>query len=281
MSPANSAGAGWHPDAVALLGCPVCGAELDVMERSLLCGTGHNFDIARYGYASLLTGAATKVLGDTAEMLAARDAFQQAGHFAPIADAVTDAVLDTAVDTAAARIAEVGAGTGYYLAEILNAIPDAVAVGLDIAKPAARRCAKAHPRAIAVIADTWRGIPIQTGVLTHVLSIFAPRNASETHRVLVEDGTFIVVTPTPRHLAELVGPLGMVSVDADKPRRLADSPTTGFDRLDRTTVEYRMPLTHDDIEHVVAMGPSAFHHTALERAARIATLPPSWTSPRQ
>lgn len=236
-----------------------------------MCGQGHNFDIARHGYVSLLTGAATKIVGDTADMLAARDAFQQAGHFAPIAEAVAAAVTEGGAESA--RIAEVGAGTGYYLAGVLDAAPDAVGVGLDIAKPAARRCAKAHPRAISVVADAWRGIPIRTGVLSHVLSIFAPRNADEVHRVLAKDGTFVVVTPTPRHLTELVDRLGMVGVDADKPRRLAESLSTQFERLDRTAVEYEMTLDHGDVESVVGMGPSAFHLAPHQRADRIAALP--------
>ncbi len=56
-------------------------------ERSLRCGAGHSFDIAKQGYITLLTGASTKMTGDTADMLDARAAFQGGGHFAPIADA--------------------------------------------------------------------------------------------------------------------------------------------------------------------------------------------------
>lgn len=254
--------------AADLLGCPNCGSALELLERSLLCLQGHSFDVARQGYVSLLTGAATKMVGDSADMLAARTAFQDQGFYDPIAAAVTDLVAPDA-----AVVVEVGAGTGYYLARVLTARPDAIGVGLDVAKPAARRCAKAHPRAAAVVADVWQQLPLRTGVVDHVLSIFAPRNPAEVRRVLDADGSFIVVTPTARHLGELVERLGMVSVDEDKPRRLAESLAGRFVMADRSRVEYPMALTHPDVEALVAMGPSAHHLTAAHRADRIAALP--------
>ena len=54
---------------VDLLACPECEADLEIVERTLLCAAGHSFDIARQGYVSLLTGASTKMTGDTSEMV--------------------------------------------------------------------------------------------------------------------------------------------------------------------------------------------------------------------
>lgn len=309
-----------------LLSCPECGQDLRAQSRSLRCAHGHTFDIARQGYVSLLTGASTKMTGDTSAMLDARAAFQQAGHFTPIAAALSRTVtaepLPPAIPaprapnpradrigragsaltgTSAARVAasllkdrpgqpdaapdspeqhsfadapailEIGAGTGYYSSAVLEAAPGTRAITLDVAKPAVRRSARAHPRAAAVLADAWRGLPLRDRALAVVLSVFAPRNADEVARVLVPGGRFLVVTPTPRHLAELIGPLDMVSVDAAKDDRLAESLGARFELLDRTLVEYSMSLTHTDIANVAAMGPSAFH-AAEQRADRIAAL---------
>ncbi|MRH91173.1 methyltransferase domain-containing protein [Nocardia sp. SYP-A9097] len=250
-----------------LLSCPECGQDLTARERSLRCPRGHSFDIAKQGYVSLLTGASTKMTGDTPDMLDARAAFQQADHFRPIATAIT-----RAVPASANAVLEIGAGTGYYLAAVLDAVSRARGIALDVSKPAARRSARAHDRAGAVLADAWRGLPLRDAAVDTVLSIFAPRNAEEVARVLAADGRFIVVTPTPRHLAELIEPLGMVSVDAAKEDRLAGSLGDRFELLDRTPAEYRMSLTHIDIANVSAMGPSAFH-AAQQRAERIAALP--------
>lgn len=211
--------------------------------------------------------------GDTADMLDARAAFQGAGHFAPIAAAIAHA-FDAPTDarTAADAVLEIGAGTGYYLADVLDACPRRFGIALDVAKPAARRAARAHPRAASVLADAWRGLPLRDGTLTGVLSVFAPRNPAEVARVLAPGGRFVVVTPTARHLGELIGPLGMVRVDPDKDRRLADALAGTFTRTTHTLVEFPMKLSRTDVTNVVAMGPSAFHGTPADDP-RIAALP--------
>ncbi|QXN95992.1 methyltransferase type 11 [Nocardia iowensis] len=244
-----------------LLACPECALGLEPHARVLRCGHGHSFDIAKQGYVSLLTGASTKMTGDTAAMLDARAAFQGGGHFAPIAAAVAEAVGSDA--HASDTVLEVGAGTGYYLAGALDAAPSTLGIALDVAKPAARRCARAHPRAASVLADAWSGLPVRDGTLRAVLSVFAPRNPAEVARVLAENGRFVVATPTERHLAELVGPLGMVTVDPDKDRRLDTAMSGHFVAVDRVLVEYPMKLTKGDVANVVGMGPSA-HHVGTE-----------------
>lgn len=336
-----------------LLACPECARPLTSEARTLRCPAGHTFDLAKQGYVSLLTGAATKMTGDTPAMLDARAAFQSAGHFAPLADAITRTLTTTLttesagpsaepsvhrtsrgraesgsaarespaagpvggvpavratgiarpggalVAASAARLAtallaarrseddasarggghrgdtavlEIGAGTGYYLAAVLDSLPRARGIALDVSKAAARRAARAHVRAGAVLADAWRGLPVRDGAVDAVVCVFAPRNAGEVARVLRRGGVFVVVTPTPRHLGEIVGPLGMVSVDAAKQDRLAESLGERFEAVEQVAVEYSMSLTHADIANVAGMGPSA-HHAARERADRIAALP--------
>lgn len=240
----------------------------------LRCEHGHSFDIARQGYVSLLTGAATKMSGDTAAMLDARAAFQGAGYFTPIAETIAAAAAAGHTPGATEVIADIGAGTGYYLARVLDTIPDARGIAFDIAKPAGRRCARVHPRAAAVVADAWRGLPVRDHSLTTAMSVFAPRNPDALARALTATGRYVVVTPTTRHLAELIAPVGMVTVDPDKDRRLAEALAGRFTLLDTTTVEYPMVLPRADIANVVAMGPSAHHGAAA--GERIAGLPDTY-----
>ncbi|MEU4836620.1 putative RNA methyltransferase [Nocardia testacea] len=272
MSPARQVAEQSALAAVAeVLSCPECDRGLSCAPGTLRCARGHSFDIARQGYISLLTGAATKLTGDTAAMLDARAAFQGTGNFAPIADAVAAAVLAGRDSGTGGFIADIGAGTGYYLARVLDAVPAAHGIALDIAKPAGRRCARAHPRAAAVVADAWRGLPIRAHSLTTALSVFAPRNPAAVARTLVPGGRYIVVTPTDRHLAELIDPVGMVTVDPEKDRRLAEAMTGRFIRTDHRNVDYAMTLSRADIANLVAMGPSAHH--AEDATTRIARLP--------
>jgi 23S rRNA (guanine745-N1)-methyltransferase len=92
-----------------------------------------------------------------------------------------------------------------------------------------------------------------------VVNVFAPRNGRELARVLSPDGTLIVVTPTPRHLKQLVPALGMLGIDPDKQARVRATLSPHLEAIDRLTVEFDMTLTHRDVQALVAMGPSARH----------------------
>ncbi|QMU72100.1 putative RNA methyltransferase [Streptacidiphilus sp. P02-A3a] len=258
------------PDIVEYLVCPHCGQPLALTDGGgpLHCPDRHTFDVARQGYANLLPGGAHTGTGDTAAMVAAREAFLGAGHYAPIAAALARAVPD-----AAETVVDLGAGTGYYLAAVLDARPRAQGLALDISKFALRRAARAHPRTGAVVCDAWRPLPLRDAAASVVLNVFAPRNGPEIRRVLRPGGTLLVVSPTSRHLAELVGALGLLAVDARKQQRLAAAlgPHLGFQGDSETT--FPMELDHAAVRTVVDMGPSAWHTDAAELDRRIARLP--------
>ncbi|MBB5436031.1 methyltransferase domain-containing protein [Nocardiopsis composta] len=261
------------PESVlAALACPHCGAGVGPAGNALACDAGHSFDVAKEGYAGLLTGARPVGTADTAEMVRARQEFQEAGHFDPLADRLAEAAAG-ALGGTGGLVADVGAGTGYYLTRVLDAAPAATGLALDLSKYALRRAAKAHPRSGAVACDAWRGLPLRDGAAALLLNVFAPRDAAEFHRVLRPGGALLVVTPGPGHLGELVAALGMVSVDARKEERLESALSAHFTRDRAEELEYRMLLPHPAADTAAAMGPSAHHLAAEERAARLAALP--------
>jgi 23S rRNA (guanine745-N1)-methyltransferase len=247
------------------------------MHRSggaLRCGRGHSYDIAREGYANLLPGGAGSSTADTAEMVAARVAFLASGHFEPIADAVASAAAAVlAAGVPGCCVLEAGAGTGYYLARMLERAPGRAGLALDLSKHAARRSARAHPRIGAVVADTWARLPVRTGAAAVVLDVFAPRNGAEFSRVLAPGGALVVVTPTARHLRELVDALGLLTVDEDKESRTEESLSSDFVRVGSAPVEAEMLLDHEQAAALVAMGPSSRHVEHAELETLIAGLP--------
>ncbi|MEU3169010.1 putative RNA methyltransferase [Streptosporangium sp. NPDC006930] len=255
-------------DVVEHLACPVCRGSLELEERVLRCALGHGFDVARQGYVSLLTGSRVPGTADSAAMVAARDAFLGAGHYAPLTEAVA-----AACRTGAKVVADAGAGTGHYLARALDGLPGAAGVALDVSKHAIRRAARAHARVGAVVADVWRPLPLQDGTIDVLLNVFAPRNGAEFARVLKGDGELVVVTPTPRHLAPLVERLGLLSVDDSKERRVTESLNEHFVETDRSLLAFEMRLGHDAVEAVVGMGPSAWHTDTEVMRGRIGGLP--------
>jgi 23S rRNA (guanine745-N1)-methyltransferase len=279
---------GFPPVAVPLLRCPVCGEDLSLGERSMHCLSGHSYDVARQGYVNLLPGNARPGTADTAEMVAAREAFLAAGHFLGLREFVCRAAVDDAAagggraadmtaggaTAGSGCIMEIGAGTGYYLAGVLDRLPGQEGLALDISKYAARRAARAHERIAAVVCDAWRALPVADACVSLLLDVFAPRNPSEFARVLRPDGVLLVVTPSPRHLCELVTGLGLVTVDARKPERLERAFGEGFVLDRRCNYEERLRLSPEEAATLVAMGPTARHLTPAEIGARLQAVGP-------
>jgi len=262
-----------RPDIVSALVCPVCRQTLAEAAGALLCENGHTFDLARQGYVNLLAGGAQTGTADTPGMVAARATFLERGHYAPVADVLAEAAAQAVAPGASGLVLDVGGGTGYYLAAVLDRLPGRTGLVLDISKHAARRAARTHERASAVVCDAWGALPVGDGAAALVLSVFAPRNAPEFARVLGPGGALVTVTPTARHLTELVGALGLVSVDARKDERLADSLGEAFERVGSETVERPLALSRDDVLAAVGMGPSARHVTATALEEGVASLP--------
>ncbi|SDN44116.1 23S rRNA m(1)G-748 methyltransferase [Klenkia soli] len=258
------------PRAVALLACPVCGAGLAPDGAGLRCTAGHAFDRARQGHVTLLPPSGSPHDGDSAQMVADRVAFLAAGHYAGITATLADAVL---ADGPPRTVLDLGGGTGAHLAGVLDRAPDAVGVALDVSRYAARRAARAHPRAMAVVADTWAGIPVRDASVDRVLVVFAPRNGPETARVLHPAGRLVVVTPAAEHLGELVGPLGLLSVDPDKAGRLAGALEPHLVPVAAVTHRQVLSLGRDAVRVLVGMGPHARHLGEGALAAALAALP--------
>ncbi|TDD50472.1 methyltransferase type 11 [Kribbella antibiotica] len=256
---------------VAVLRCPVCSDALALTGQTARCAQGHAYDLAKQGYLNLLPSASKGIEGDSAGMIGARTVFLGAGHYAPIRDALILRAAEYLQPDSNELVVEVGAGTGYYLVGVAGRSRRGLA--LDVSRYAARRAAKVDPLIGSVVCDAWRELPVVDGAAQVVLNVFAPRNAAEMGRILAPGGVLLVVTPNPQHLAELVGVLGMVSVDDDKERRLQDTLGGTFVETGRELIEEPMRLDRAAVEQLVLMTPSARHIPPYELADRIAVLP--------
>ncbi|MFJ6577032.1 methyltransferase domain-containing protein [Streptomyces sp. NPDC091368] len=241
-----------------LLRCPACRTRrLHLDHAALRCPRGHTFDIARHGYAGLLTGTRA-TSGDDAAMVLARDRFLSTGSYAPIREVGARLAAEGLPERA--TVVDVGCGTGYYLAGVLDQLSGARGLGLDTSVRALRLAARAHDRAAAVAWDVFRPFPLADRTADVVLDVFAPRNPAEFHRVLRPSGRLIVVRPTGRHLAELRDQVAaMVTIDPDKEQRLHRALSPFFEAVVTEQVEYTATLSRPEVLDLVAMTPSARH----------------------
>ncbi|MCR6484643.1 rRNA (guanine-N1)-methyltransferase [Amycolatopsis sp. OK19-0408] len=202
---------------------------------------------------------------DTAPMVAARADFLAAGAYRPLAEELARVCAESE-----GLVIDAGAGTGYYLAHILDAAPAATGLALDVSAVALRRAARAHPRLGAAVWNLWERWPLGDEVASTVVNVFAPRNGPEFHRVLRPGGLLAVASPAPDHLREL-GDLVLAVADR-KEERLDGTLGEYFARTSRTAVRRTTVLPPDQVRQAVAMGPAGHHLDKGGRRERLAAI---------
>lgn len=179
--------------------CPHCGESLHEETGEYLCATGHHFDRAKEGYVNLLPGGRLKgrPAGDDDAMVRARRVVFDAGLFQQVIDAVASMVTSGQPTS----VVDAGCGEGSYLAATTR-LSGASGWGIDISKPAIRLAARRHHDHHYAIASSY-AMPFADASFDALINVFSPRQFSEMKRVLAVGGIAVVVTPGPRHLAQL------------------------------------------------------------------------------
>lgn len=253
---------------VALLRCPHCAGEMTSTDSGVVCASGHSFDRARQGHLTLLGGRGRRFPGDTTNQVAARERVLGSGLFDPVADHLVAAATGAPV-VRQPVVLDAGAGTGFYLGRVLDALAsDApLGIGTEISSAAARRLGRAHPRAAALVADTWDGMPLVDGCVDLAEVVFAPRNVSDFARVIRPGGSLLVVVPAEGHLEPLRTAAGMLSLGADKSARLDQDLQPWFALEDVRDVDVTASVPAALAADTALMGPSGVHLDP-ERLAR-------------
>ncbi len=181
--------------------CPLCREILSQQNNAWRCTNGHQFDIAREGYVNLLPVQQKKSLdpGDNAEMIQARRAFLDAGHYQFLSDAINQ--LLAAVLQSTDALLDLGCGEGYYSARAATALSGVEVYGLDISKTAVRYASKRYQNLTCCVASSY-ALPFNDGVFAGLLRIYAPSDAGEMARVLRPGGYLLTVSPAPEHLRQ-------------------------------------------------------------------------------
>ena len=214
--------------------CPLCHQPLQLCRgepRRWQCAARHQFDCAKEGYVNLMPvqHKHSKNPGDNKEMMQARRAFLEAGHYQPLRDKVAALLQESltavsASDAHQVHVLDIGCGEGYYTAALARVLAEHAMIsnsetfagsasngeaqvasqvfGLDISKVAVRYAAKRYPNVEFCVASSHR-LPFADASLDAVVRIYAPCKAQELARCVRPGGVVITVSPAPRHLYQL------------------------------------------------------------------------------
>ena len=232
--------------------CPICGEQLNLMDRQYRCIHNHSFDVARQGYVNLLVVQQKHSLnpGDTREQVLSRREFLEAGHYAPIARTLVEKAKALNLS---GQILDVGCGEGYYSAQLADAL-GAQLTGLDISKEAVR-CAAAKYKGKQWLCATAAHIPVEDGSVDLLTSLFALTLPEEFSRVLKPGGHYFQVLAAEDHLLGLKGII-YDKLNFKEKNTVPELP--GFELVDSVPIRFTFTVEGQQIRNLFSMTPHVF-----------------------
>ena len=244
-----------------MLRCPICMNALEREGKTLRCGMGHSFDVARQGYVNLLPVQHKHSLqpGDTREQVLARRSFLESGAYMPI----VEAVCALAEKYAVGPVLDVGCGEGYYAVQVAKKL-GAPLVGLDISKEAVR-CAAAKYKDAQWVCGTAAHLPIADESVGLLMSMFALTMPEEFARVLKKEGIFLQVLAAEDHL---LGLKGIIYPEVFRQEKNTRPEIPGFRLLESVPVRFDFTAEGEQVRNLLSMTPH-FWRISAEGARRL------------
>ncbi|MGN1234711.1 MAG: putative RNA methyltransferase [Christensenellaceae bacterium] len=237
--------------------CPHCKHLLERREKSLVCPSGHAFDLAGEGYVNLLpvNRKKKKDPGDNREMCRAREEFLSKGYF--------DRLLEGVKDRCAGVTLDAGCGTGYYLRGVSGACT--ARYGVDISKHAVALAAKRDREGSYAVASVF-AMPFEDETFDTVLNVFAPKPEAEFLRVLRGTGRLVEVVPGQAHLIELKSRLYCTARENGEKAGIG-----GFVLEGAEEIRYERFVEKEDLLHLWDMTPYRYKTEAGAKEALAGT----------
>ena len=148
--------------------CPKCRRPLNVTGGSMVCESGHCYDIAKQGYVNLLLQSGKHVHGDNKQMIASRKSFLDKGYYSHLRDALSTCVNKHLKDGV---LLDAGCGEGYYPFGLSE---DGYELyGIDISKDALIYASKRGKFMKTAVASVY-SMPVADMSCDGVISVFSP-----------------------------------------------------------------------------------------------------------
>lgn len=162
-----------------------------MVEHSLQCANGHNFDIAKQGYINLNMHNSQNT-GDNTDMINARSNFLNKGYYSFLLDEINKHLSKDD------KLVDLACGEGYYTSRFICEDK----IGVDLSKQGLK-IASRNDKTTTYLLNSIFHNPLEDNCADKVITIFAPIAKQEIVRLLNGDGSFILVKPDENHLFEL------------------------------------------------------------------------------
>ncbi len=238
---------------MSVLMCPLCMQALHLNVRTWCCAQGHSYDVAKEGYVNLhlVQHKHSKQPGDTPASVAARQAFLQAGFYAPLQQAVVSQLAQLQPK----NLLDIGCGEGYYTTAMQNQV-QYCCVGVDIAKTAVQRAAK-RSKEVTWVVGASATLPVLNASIDVCVSLFSPIPVAEILRVLTQKGYLIIATPATNHLTGLRAAL-FDRVEPHQPEKCLNALIQDFELRHSDVIYHDFVLNQAQLQHLIAMTPYAY-----------------------
>ena len=234
-----------------IFACPICAQAVQIEDDGkVVCPSNHSFDVAKQGYINFMTKPVQSMYSKA--LFEARHNIISSGLY----DQLQKRLAELAVGT---YFLDTGCGEGSHLARIIANRPEAIGVGIDIAKEGIIAAAKFHTGCIWCVGDLAKS-PYSENSFNTIFNILSPANYDEFKRLLKPGGKVIKVVPQEGYLKEL-----RQQAFADSEKELYSNEQTverfkeSFTQVTVERITYTMPLTKELVPQLIEMTPMGWH----------------------
>jgi len=243
----------------SILKCPVCGEELNKIEKTYRCKNNHTFDMGKQWYVNLHMSneKRSKNPGDDKNMIISRKNFLEKGYYKKISESLNKIILNEIEGKNKMNILDIGCGEGYYTNLIKEKLDDTDIenhiVGIDISKDGIIVAARSYKNIEWIVASGSK-LPIKSDSLDYIICMFSYIDPKEYKRVLKKGGKLITVSTGEYHLVEIK------EVVYDKLKMDYYRPTgdikDGYIHKKLENIKYKVKIeTNEDIKSLFDMTP--------------------------
>lgn len=235
--------------------CPLCKQVLHFAnESSLVCKSGHCFDISSKGYVNFVSNQ-KPLKGYNSMFFEKRREFLENGFYDHIVNAIADIIL---AQGNILRIVDAGCGDGFY-SQNLAKRTGADFFAFDFSKDAIKVASKGWNEIYWMVADI-ANIPLPSGSMNCILNIFSPANYSEFQRVSAPDSILVKAIPGKNHMRELRYVVhGQLRNAEYSNQQVINNFKRHLILVDRKLVNRTIVITRSQIQTLLSMTPLLFN----------------------